>query len=61
MKILITVRELFDKHVWTEFCDIRGIEYYAAEALTDDHEYELSLEQAVDLGLIPPEDDGIPW
>ena len=57
MKVLTTPRELFDKGVWMEACEMLGINEWAVnEGLMSQTEgLELSHEQAAELGLIPKE------
>ena len=57
MKVLITVEEIFDKGLWSETCEMLGINPWAKnEGLIDnDEELEFTTEQAQELGLIPKE------
>ena len=54
MKIITTPRELFDKGIWMEACELLGINEWAVnEGLMCQTEgLELSHEQAIELGLI---------
>ena len=58
MKIIVTVRDLFDKGVWMEYCDITGTSEWAVKEgrMNSDDEIELTDEQARKLRFIPEED-----
>ena len=58
MKVVVTVEELIQKDVWDKFCEIYGLNPYSLnEGLVQVGEsFELSLEQAVKIGLIRKED-----
>lgn len=53
MKIKITVREAFNKHIWDKVCQMRGLnEWAVAEGLmSSDEELEFTEEEANQLGL----------
>lgn len=53
MKIEITAGELIDRGIWTEFCDLNGINIWAVnEGLIErGEEFIISEEQAKKLGL----------
>jgi len=55
MKIVVTARDLLDRGVWDQACDLLGLNVWAvAEGLMDsDDEVTLSEEQARKLGLLP--------
>jgi len=53
MKIIVTARELLDKNVWGEFCDLTGFNHYAVnEGMDDSHTFEISVDVAKELRLI---------
>ena len=54
MKITITIKELFDKNLWTDTCRLIGMNEWAVnEGLVSKDEYiELTIEQAIELGLV---------
>ncbi len=56
MKILITARELMERGVWVDACDLLGLDEWAvSEGQMDvDHEITLDEEQARKLWLLPP-------
>ncbi|RDJ35155.1 MAG: hypothetical protein DWQ19_09995 [Crenarchaeota archaeon] len=54
MKITITARELFDRGLWMDYCNLTGTNDWAiAEGLmSDDEELSLTHKQAKKLGLL---------
>lgn len=54
MTISITVRELFDKGLWLDYCKTTGTNEWAVNEglLGDDDEVELTSEQAKEMGLL---------
>ncbi len=56
MKITITASEAHDKCNWTKFCNMVGLDYYCLNnGMPSDREFELTLEQVLELGLIKQE------
>ncbi len=55
MKITLTVREIWDRDIWMEVCELTGMNEWACkEGLIEyDEEIEFTEEQAKKLGLIP--------
>ena len=56
MKITVTAREVLDSRLvgaWDKFCDMTGLNYYALnDGIDSKAEFEITLEQARQLGLI---------
>jgi hypothetical protein len=53
MKIIITAQECIDKGIWKEVADLKRINEYAmAEVMDVNTEIELSMDEAVELGLM---------
>ena len=58
MKIIVTLSEVLDGCSWTDFCRLTGVDEYAIRAgkldreLDKDREFELTLDQAVELDLV---------
>jgi len=57
MKITITARELLDKHLWVEACQLTGTNEWAVNEgrMSADDTIELTEEQARKLGLLKKE------
>ena len=60
MRLMITARELMDRHLWDEACDLTGRSSWAVnEGQMDmDDEMALTAEQARELGLLPESTEG---
>ena len=53
MNITVTARELLDKDVWVDACELLDISVYAvAEGMDPETSYDLTEEQAAKLGLL---------
>jgi len=53
MIILITAEEISNKHLWAEFCELKGVDEYAlADGMDEQTQYELSEGEAIELGII---------
>lgn len=55
MRILVTGRELLDKCLWDNVCQLKGLnEYVFNEGLAEPEEYEveLTVDEAKQLGLL---------
>ena len=63
MKYVIAVREIMDRGLWLEFCELRGINEWAVnEGMIDsDQEYTLTADEAVKLGLVPKARERRDW
>lgn len=62
MQVIVTVRELFDRDVWSEACEIVGISVYAVNEglMSSNDTITLTHEQAWRLKLVttpPPQPD----
>ena len=57
MKVRITVREVMDKYLWDEVCEMKGLnEWCVNEGLMgSDEELEFTEEEAKELGLLKKE------
>jgi hypothetical protein len=55
VKVIVTPRELFDRHIWTEACDLLGINSWAVnEGQMDSGEaITLTEDQAAQLRIVP--------
>ena len=53
MYVILTVRELFERGLWIDYCKISGIDEYAASEgkMDDDTEIQLDDEQVKELGI----------
>ncbi len=55
MIIRVTAREMLDKYDWDKFCDIVGLNVWAInEGMDDTETFDLTEEQALELGVINP-------
>jgi len=63
MKVLITGRELLDRGVWDQACDMLGMNVWAINEGQMDSTEELTLteEQAQELGILPKATDERSW
>ncbi len=54
MKITVTIRDLFDKAVWCDYCRLTGTNEWAVNEgqMSSDEEVTLTLEQAKELRLL---------
>ena len=54
MKLIITLKEMLDAGIWTDYCRIQQLdEWYAeyAETISQDEEFTLTREEAYRLGI----------
>jgi hypothetical protein len=63
MKITVTAREILNSNLvggWSKFCDKYGINPYAVKEglMSDMEEFEISLEDAKDFGLMEDNNEG---
>lgn len=54
MNVVVTYGEIFDRYLWTKFCDMKGLnEWCLKEGLADrDDRAELTEAEARELGLL---------
>lgn len=55
LRVVATARELLDRGVWLEFCELRGINEWAINEgrMDDDEQFNFTPDEAKKLGLIP--------
>lgn len=55
MRVILTAREIMDRGIWDEFCQLRGINPYGMkEGLMDSSdEFSFTEDEAVNLRILP--------
>lgn len=59
MKIVVTAREILDRWLWDEFCEMRGYNPWAINEglMPEDEEFYLTEEEAKRLGILKNDAD----
>lgn len=63
MKIKLTIEEIFERGLWMDLCELRGINEWArAEGqVPDGEEFEFTQEEAIKLGVLNESTNNNSW